>query len=74
MSDVQKQKANDLHEFNRLVEAAMAIVDKYEMAKPGSMAFTKLEEAILWSQVLITHCNLKAVPVNSGIVPPIDAA
>lgn len=43
------------------IQAAMNVIDLYEVSKPGSMAFTKLEEAIMWSQVLVHRIPLKQV-------------
>lgn len=43
------------------VNAIMALIDKYEANRPGSIAFTKLEEAVLWTQVMIGNAKLKPV-------------
>jgi len=56
MTDV---KAENLSKFVKGVEDSMHIIGLYEQSRPGSIAFTKLEEAILWAQVMIGQINLK---------------
>lgn len=40
-------------------EKVMNFIETYESSRPGSMAFTKLEEAILWLQVMVNNVSLK---------------
>jgi hypothetical protein len=41
------------------IQSVIDTVDMFEASRPGSIAFTKLEEAILWIQVLIQAIPLK---------------
>ncbi len=52
-------KAADLTEFSMHVENAMKVIDRYEPSRPGSLSFTKLEEAMLWIQVMIMNSGHK---------------
>lgn len=58
----RKTLRDNLAEFSQNVEAAMKVLDRYENSRPGSMAFTKLEEAMLWAQVLVM--NVKPKPTE----------
>lgn len=60
------KKSNDLKEIMSLVERIFNIIDHYETSRPGSLGFTKLEEAVLWLQVMINQVPLKAVDVKEG--------
>jgi len=39
---------------------------KEETSRPGSISFTKLEEAILWLQVMVNQVPLKSLDVKEG--------
>lgn len=52
-------KAENLAEFIKGTEAAMKVIDKYDQSRPSSMCFTKLEEAILWANVMVAQVNLR---------------
>lgn len=41
------------------VNAIMGFIDLYEANRPGSIAITKLEEAVMWCQVMVNNVNLK---------------
>lgn len=51
-------KSENLNEFIELMKKAMEIINLYEDSRPGNFAFTKLEEAILWTQVLVGQVPL----------------
>lgn len=61
--DVNQERSDVMKDVMKRIEDVMAIVDRYEISRPGSMAFTKLEEAILWIQVLVSNVSLKEVQV-----------
>lgn len=42
------------------VESVLKMIDKFEPSRPGSIAFQKLEEAIMWLNVMTHHIPLKA--------------
>jgi hypothetical protein len=71
MLEMAKEKSANLSEFAAHVEAAMKVIEKYENSKPSMMAFTKLEEAMLWMQVVIL--NVKQVDEKKEVETP-DAA
>ena len=50
----------NLQEVMNHVEAIFKVIDKYETCKPGMLGITKLEEAILWLQVMIQKVPLKS--------------
>jgi hypothetical protein len=64
----RKELKENLAEFSQNVEAAMKVLDRYETSRPGSMAFTKLEEAMLWVQVLVMNVKPKAKETESSNV------
>jgi hypothetical protein len=41
------------------ISEIMALMDTFEDSRPGSMAFTKLEEAMMWLQVMAHNIPLK---------------
>lgn len=47
------------------VEEVMNFIDKYEISRPGTQAFIKLEEALLWLQVMVGNVALKKVEVTA---------
>ncbi len=54
MEFAERMKTFTLH-----VENAMKMVLEHEDSRPGSMVFTKLEEAMLWANVLLSQIPLK---------------
>lgn len=44
--------------INKISEV-MGIMDNFQDSRPGSLAFTKLEEAIMWLQVMTHNAPLK---------------
>lgn len=52
----------DIKEIMMLVESIFKVIDKYETSRPGSLGFTKLEEAILWLQVMVQQVPLRQNP------------
>ena len=57
--EANQSKQNEMKEFSNLVEKAIEFIDRYEVSRPSSMTFTKLEEAILWAQVMIMNVKIK---------------
>lgn len=51
-------------------EKLFQIIDRYEPSRPGSLAFTKLEEMILWAQVMVQQVPVKA-PVAEVVDPEV---
>ena len=50
------------------ITQVMDIIDLYEPSRPGQLAFTKLEEAIMWSQVMVNNIAQKQ-PVTGELLP-----
>lgn len=48
-----------LHQIVNKISEVMAIMDAFQDSRPGSIAFTKLEEAIMWLQVMTHNVALK---------------
>lgn len=44
-----------------LVNDTMGYIDLFEPNRPASIATTKLEEAVMWIQVMVANCKLKEV-------------
>jgi hypothetical protein len=42
------------------INLIMGFIDLYEPNRPGSIAITKLEEAVMWSQVMVNNASLRA--------------
>lgn len=53
--------AERLKTFTLHIENAMKMVLEHEESRPGSMVFTKLEEAMLWANVLLSQIPLKQI-------------
>lgn len=49
------------------ISEVMAIMDNFQDSRPGSLAFTKLEEAIMWLQVMAHNAPLKPKPEENNI-------
>lgn len=71
MEQVENQ-SGVMKDFMKSIDGLMQIVDSYEVSRPGSMVFTKLEEAILWMNVLVTNVPLKNKEVCSEIKPLVN--
>lgn len=56
MDDNQKEIVSKIIEH---VNTVMGFLDLYEPNRPASIAVTKLEEAVMWSQVMVANCKLK---------------
>lgn len=41
------------------IESVLQMIEKFEHSRPGSIAFTKLEEGIMWLNVMTHHIPLK---------------
>lgn len=54
--------SDHVKEIMGLVEKIFQVIDRFETSRPGSIGFTKLEEAVLWLQVMAQQVPLKAVP------------
>lgn len=48
-----------LNEMVNKISQVMAIMEMFKPSRPGSIAFTKLEEAMMWLQVLTVNIPLK---------------
>ena len=59
MEAVNLEQKKIMDEFVQAINSAIAILDRYEANRPSSLAFTKLEEAILWGQVCVGVGKLK---------------
>jgi hypothetical protein len=59
--DEMNEKVKNISQFIKHVDAAMKVIESYEASRPGSLSFTKLEEAILWAQVMVNQIPLKVV-------------
>jgi hypothetical protein len=42
-----------------LINNVMGYIELFEPNRPASIAITKLEEAVMWSQVMVANVNLK---------------
>lgn len=49
-----------MQEILSLTNRLMELIDEYEVTKASHMAFTKVEEAILWMQVMVSQTKKKA--------------
>jgi hypothetical protein len=67
-----------LNEIVQNIENVFKIIDRYQNSRPGSIAFTKLEEAILWLQVMVHNIPVKEnvaepLAVETNLPPIVDA-
>ncbi len=69
-------KSSHVKEAMDYVEKIFQVIDRYEQSRPSSIAFTKLEEAILWLQVMVNQIPLKESEpkVVEGVLEKADAA
>lgn len=58
--EASKVREENLTRFVSAVQKAFEVIDEYEGSRVSGLAFTKLEEAILWAQVMVGQTNLKA--------------
>lgn len=49
------------------ISEVMGIMDNFQDSRPGSLAFTKLEEAIMWLQVMAHNAPLKPKSEENNI-------
>jgi hypothetical protein len=61
----------DIKEIMSHVENIFKVIDKYETSRPGSIGFTKLEEAVLWLQVMIQQVPLKGNQSDQKVELPV---
>lgn len=59
VSKVNNVMPDSLTEMCSYIEKVMIFIETYESSRPGSHAFTKLEEAILWLQVMVNNVDIK---------------
>lgn len=65
-------KATRMQDIIRHIEAAMNLVDDYVPSRPQQKVFDNLEDAILWTQVLVNTIPLKAPPIEDGVTCTLD--
>jgi hypothetical protein len=68
---MEAKASENIKEVMHHIESIFKIIDQYETSRPGSLGFTKLEEAILWLQVMVQQVPLKEKPEENktdGIV------
>ena len=58
--EVDERKQKDLEEIVKLSQRLMDIIGEYEDTRASAMSFIKIEEALLWMQVMNTRTNYKA--------------
>jgi hypothetical protein len=62
----QSQPMQLLEEFVKAVSRAMAVIDQFEPSRSGNITFERLEEAMMWAQVMAHNVTLK--PPRQGEV------
>lgn len=62
LSDEQK---SSLNLFMNHVDQLLNLIETFEPSRPGSIAFTKFEEGLMWAQVMISHSKKKEIPAQS---------
>lgn len=60
-----KDKASVMAEITKKIEDIFKVMDLYEISRPGSIAYQKLEEALLWLQVMTTHIAFREERVTT---------
>lgn len=58
-SELEIKKNKDLEEMVKLSQRLMDIIGEYEDTRASAMSFIKIEEALLWMQVMNTRTNYK---------------
>jgi hypothetical protein len=59
VSTEKEMKNEILSKVVSLINNVMGYIDLFEPNRPASIAVTKLEEAVMWSQVMIANVALK---------------
>jgi hypothetical protein len=54
-----EQKKELLGEMVKKISEVMDIMDRFENSRPGSLAFTHLEEGLMWLNVMANNVALK---------------
>lgn len=57
--ELAEKKATDLREIITYTQRLMDIVSEYEDSRPSAMSFIKLEEALMWMQVMNGTTNYR---------------
>ncbi len=60
VSELDERKQKDLEEIVKLSQGLMTIIGEYEDTRASAMAFIKVEETLLWAQVMNQRTNYKA--------------
>jgi hypothetical protein len=55
----KETKAELLQTMIKNISEVMGIMDQFQDSRSGSIAFTKLEEAIMWLQVMVHNVPFK---------------
>lgn len=55
-----QDKGARLSEIVKVIESAMNLIDQYVLSRPVQKVFDHLEDAILWSQVLVNTIPMKS--------------
>lgn len=63
-----------LEEIVKCVSHAMAILDQFETSRSGNIVFERLEEALMWSQVMAHNVTLKPQQDDIATIVPQDAS
>lgn len=63
------QKETNLTKFVNAVQQAFGVIDLYEGSRVSALTFTKLEEAILWAQVMVGQTKLKSDETETKVIP-----
>lgn len=58
------KKQEDLREIASLTQRLMDIVQSFEDTRPSAMSFIKLEEFLMWSQVMVQATNYRAANLS----------
>jgi hypothetical protein len=53
------RSSENIKEIMGYVENIFKVIDRYDASRPGQLGFTKLEEAILWLQVMAQQVSIK---------------
>ena len=72
------KSSENITEIMGYVENIFKVIERYDASRPGQLGFTKLEEAILWLQVMAQQVPLKEkkdeVVAENTVEAVIDAA
>ena len=50
------------------VEEVFAVINQFQESRPGSIAYERLEEAIMWLNVMCHNIALKVKPVDGELI------